>query len=294
MEEKNTPKETPKGFFRNNPLLVFIWTVLPIIVVFTSTLLTASATDTSIDNYGSIVSLSIAQIVSVVILFVLPVLLLSFVYKRNIFGFLNMLKLPSVKQVAFVLALILSSNLFLNFLMEINEMIPLSEGLEAKFTALQESTIAMQGKFLDFSNVFEFVLILFVMAILPALAEEMYFRGLIEGVLFDLKVGPFHAIFISSLLFAMVHFQFYYLLPLFFMGALLGYIYYRTKNLWLTIIAHFVNNGVMVVITATNKLGYTNMDVEGTPPLLTSVIGFVVFMAIIYFFHNNTKQTKFE
>lgn len=287
-------KETPKGFFRNNPLLVFIWAVLPIIVVFTSTLLTTSSTETAIDAYGSIISLSMAQIISVLILFVLPVLLLSFVYKRDIFGFLNMLKAPSIMQIIMVLALILSSNLFLNYLIEINKMIPLNEGLAVKFTALQESTIAMQEKFLAFSNGFEFILILFVMAILPALAEEMYFRGLIEGVLFDLKVGPIHAIFISSLLFAMVHFQFYYLLPLFFMGALLGYVYYRTKNLWLTIIAHFVNNGLMVLFTATNKIGFTNLDIEGTPSALVSGIGFIIFLAVIYYFHNKTQHTKFQ
>lgn len=292
MEETNKEKK-PNSFFRDKPLLVFIWAVLPIIVVFSSTLLTASSAQTDIDSFGNIVQLSLAQILSVIILFVLPALLLSFVYKRDIFGFLNLKKMPTLKQVVLVLALILSSNLFLNYLIDINELIPLSEGLATKFEALQDSTIAMQEKFLAFSTAPEFLLILFVMAVLPALAEEMYFRGLIEGTLFDMKIGAFHAIFISSLLFAMVHFQFYYILPLFFMGALLGYIYYRTKNLWLTIIAHFVNNGIMVLITATNKVQITNIDMEGTPALWTSLLGLAAFVVLVYYFHNNTTQTKF-
>lgn len=132
------------------------------------------------------------------------------------------------------------------------------------------------------------------MAIIPAIIEEIYFRGLLVGLLKDLKIGAFHVIFLSSLLFSMMHFQFYHFLALLFMGALLGYLYYRTKNLWLSIFVHLLNNGMIIIFTATNKAKITTLNLEQEPPLYLSIIGLLLFAALIYYFHQRTKALAEE
>ncbi|MCB9255689.1 MAG: CPBP family intramembrane metalloprotease [Chitinophagales bacterium] len=286
--------ETPsnkEGILAQNPILVFIWAVLPVILIFSATFNTG-AENLDLGSQYSILQLSLMQVLSVFIMLVIPALVIAYFYKKKVFSFLNLDKRPSIPVVVLSIALIISANLFLNYLVDLNEMLPLSAALQAKFQALQDATTSAQNQFLAFQGIFEFAIVFFTMAIFPALSEEMYFRGLIEGVLIDLKLKAPHVIFISSLLFAMMHFQFYYMLPLLFMGALLGYIYYRTRNLWYSIIVHLVNNGLIVLITASNKANISQIDLEANPSLWTSILGICTFGLLLYFFHLKTEKTK--
>lgn len=286
-------RKKPKGLLEHNPLLVFIWAAVPIVFIFGITLANIGSVENTASNEMSLYSMGMLQFISIVILLVLPAFILAFLYKRDVFSFFNLRKVPSLKMIAFTIALIFTSNTFLNLLTDLNALIPLPENLAAKFSLMHDAAVAGQNQFLAFTNLPEFILVFFIMAILPAVTEEIYFRGLLEGSLFDLKLAPIHAIFISSFLFAMIHFEFYYLLPLLFMGLTLGYIYYRTKNLWLTIIAHFFNNGLIVLLTASNKANLTNIDVDGSPSIYVSIVGILTFAVLIYFFHKQTTNSKF-
>lgn len=288
-EEKNKKK----GRFQDNPLLILIWAVMPIVVIFGNGIASLNHNKpTSFEDY-SIFILGLVQVVSMLIMFVVTALLIAFVYKKDVLSFLNMRKLPKVSHLLLAAGIILSANLFLNYLLQFNEMIPLPGNLTDKFQQLHDSATEGQALFLNFTGSLEFAMVFLTIAIIPAIAEEMYFRGLIEGVLLDMKIGAFHAIFISSFLFAIMHFQFYYLLPLLFMGALLGYFYYRTKNLWLSIFMHLMNNGLIVILTLSNKTGLTSVDLDADPPILASVIGFLVFCGLVFLFHQKTKESKF-
>ena len=290
LDEEN---KKPRGILEHNPLLIFIWAAIPIVFLFGITISSIGEVDNSTSDEMSLYVLGAAQFISIIILLVLPALILAFLYKRDVLTFFNLRKAPSLKMVAYTIAIILVSNTFLGLLTDINALIPLPEILANKFKLMHEAALAGQERFLGFNNIPEFILVFVIIAILPAITEEMYFRGLLERTLFDAKMAPIHAIFISSFLFALIHFEFYYLLPLLFMGLTLGYIYYRTKNLWLSIIAHFFNNGLIVLVTGSNKLNLTNIDVEGNPSIYISIVGINLFIIIIYFFHKQTTNTKF-
>ena len=286
MEENNRLEK--EGSLAKQPLLIFIWAVLPIISVFGISLASTSPNSEDIFSNTSLITMSLLQIVSVVVMLVLPALLISYIYKKKVFQFLNMLNLPSFQMVLLVLALMFSANFFINYLVDLNHLIPLSPGLTSKFSALHENALASQAYFLNFNGGLEFFLVFLTMAVVPALAEEMYFRGLVEGILIDMKVGAVHAILISSILFAMMHFQFYYLLPLLFMGAILGYVYYRTRNLWLSIIMHFMNNAIIVLVALRNKISTTAIDLDATPPIYVSILGLIIFAFFLFIFHKKT------
>ncbi|TLX76208.1 CPBP family intramembrane metalloprotease [Labilibacter sediminis] len=88
------------------------------------------------------------------------------------------------------------------------------------------------------NGVFAFITLVIAAPVL----EEMVFRGIIlDGLL--KKHSPFKSIFISSLLFGLVHLNPWQFLAGLLIGFLLGWIYYKTKNLVLPILIHLVNNG---------------------------------------------------
>ncbi|MBI3949284.1 MAG: CPBP family intramembrane metalloprotease [Acidobacteria bacterium] len=83
-------------------------------------------------------------------------------------------------------------------------------------------------------------------AILAPLAEEIFFRGYVFGTLLQYSKAP--AYFISAAMFAVVHLEPAVMLPLFAVGLVLAYGYYRTGNLMVSVIAHAANNLVGVVL----------------------------------------------
>lgn len=281
-----------KGFLAKRPLLVFVWAVAPILAIFGVTVMNPVIDSAQIIGEQSIAELSLAQLASVFIMLIIPALLIAYLYRGNAYEFFNLKSAPKPSQLLLATALILSANFFLNYLMDLNALIPLGDGLANKFQALQDSTSQTQAFFLNFDGGLEFLMVFLTMAIFPAFAEELYFRGLLIGLLRDIKISGFHVIFLSTILFAMMHFQFYYLLPLLFMGALLGYVYYRTKNLWISMYMHLLNNGLIVVLTLTNKQSITNIDLESNPPMWLSIIGIVIFVLGLYSLHKQTKATS--
>ncbi|MBR5856732.1 MAG: CPBP family intramembrane metalloprotease [Bacteroidales bacterium] len=91
------------------------------------------------------------------------------------------------------------------------------------------------------------------------LAEEFLLRGVIlRGMLYHST--PLKAILWSSFYFAFIHMNLYQALGAFLMGLFLGWIYYRTGALWLTIFVHFINNGTSMLFTVLNP----QIDIETT------------------------------
>jgi membrane protease YdiL (CAAX protease family) len=80
------------------------------------------------------------------------------------------------------------------------------------------------------------------MAFFPALFEEMFFRGALQNLLVRWWKMPILAIFVTALLFSLIHASVYLFLSRLLLGFVLGYLFYETKNLWVNTIAHFLNN----------------------------------------------------
>jgi len=82
-----------------------------------------------------------------------------------------------------------------------------------------------------------------LMALLPAFAEELSFRGTLQQIL-----GNKHlAIWLTAIVFSAIHMQFYGFIPRMLMGAMFGYIFVWTGSLWVPIVMHFTNNSLAVI-----------------------------------------------
>ena len=130
---------------------------------------------------------------------------------------------------------------------------------------MEESALAMTEKFLNTSSFGMMIVNLLVMALLPAVCEEMMFRGWLQRVLSN-RLNYHVAIWVSAFIFSAIHFQFYGFVPRMIIGAALGYLYCYTGSLWASIIAHFTNNAAAVITAFLAYNGYTsiNFDLIGT------------------------------
>ena len=139
--------------------------------------------------------------------------------------------------------------------------IPAFEKLEDYLKMLEETASATTEKMLNVNTIGGLLLNLLVIALIPAIGEELTFRGVLQQGLMR-KMNPHLAIFLSAAIFSFIHFQFYGFLPRMFLGLLLGYMFYITGSLWTSILMHFVNNGTAVVVYYLNNKGTISVDAE--------------------------------
>jgi uncharacterized protein len=129
---------------------------------------------------------------------------------------------------------------------------------------------------------------IFMIAILPAFAEEILFRGVLARLLKDWTSNVHLAVFLSSFIFAAIHLQFYGFLPRFLLGMALGYLFFWSGSLWLPVAAHFANNFLSVLLEFLFRKGIIHTNAENfgmdNATLLTaiSIIGVTGIMYSIY------------
>ena len=102
-----------------------------------------------------------------------------------------------------------------------------------------------------------FVLVFFIIGVLPALGEEIIFRGLIQPAVINSTGSSHFGVWVTAIMFGVVHMQFAGLLPRVFLGAVLGFLAYYSQRLWIPIVAHFLFNGLQVL-----AVRFAWMDIE--------------------------------
>ena len=133
--------------------------------------------------------------------------------------------------------------------------------LEAYLKKMEEATQSSIEQMINTDKFGVLLLNLFIIALIPAVGEELTFRGVLQQSL-TRRMNPHLAIILSAAIFSFIHFQFYGFLPRMFLGILLGYMFYISGSLWTSILMHFVNNGTVVVLYYLNNKGIINVDVE--------------------------------
>ena len=168
------------------------------------------------------------------------------------------------------------------------------ETLETYLKTMEETAQAATEKMLNVDTIGGLLLNLLVIALIPAVGEELTFRGVLQQGL-TRKMNPHAAIILSAAIFSFIHFQFYGFLPRMFLGILLGYMFYITGSLWTSIAMHFVNNGTAVVLYYLNHKGIINIDADhfgDTQYSWLVVLSLLVTAALIFWCQWNIKNTK--
>ena len=176
---------------------------------------------------------------------------------------------------------------FNEFFIKMNENMQLPKSLEGVQNWMknsEENTAKMMKFLMDFTSISQLIIAFIVIACFAGIGEELIFRGILQN-LFLKKFNNHHiAIWGAAAIFSAIHFQFFGFIPRMLLGAMFGYLYVWTGNLWVPIIAHITNNGFIVIMMYLNKIGVISGDVEKmeTPSyiaiLFTAMCGGVLFL----------------
>ena len=147
----------------------------------------------------------------------------------------------------------------------------------------------------SFANIGQFLIALIVIAVIPAVGEELLFRGLIQNLLSKAFSNHHVGIWFAAILFGAMHMQFYGVVPRILLGALFGYLYYWSGSLSVAILGHFINNGLTLILLYLSQLDILDFDptdAETSPPFYVIAIFLVGGSALLYLFKNYFQQPK--
>lgn len=119
---------------------------------------------------------------------------------------------------------------------------------------------------------------LLLIAVLPAVGEELIFRGVIQKIFHDLFRSGHLSVWVTSVLFSAIHFQFYGFLPRLILGLIFGYLFLWGRNVWLPVIAHFINNAVPTV--GAYSKGWEAINDPSVTSIWKQLTGIIVPLAI--------------
>ncbi len=121
--------------------------------------------------------------------------------------------------------------------------------------------------------------LLLLLAITPAVCEEIVFRGVLLGG--TRSLDPWRMILLNGVVFGAFHLSFETVirfLPTATLGALIAWAVWRTGSIWVGVVMHFANNATLVVLTSTPFLRERFSDPEAAPPLWLVPLGAALFL----------------
>lgn len=166
-----------------------------------------------------------------------------------------------------------------------------------KWAREEEDKLARVTELLtDISTPADLMIALVVIALMPAIGEELVFRGLIQQEFWRFSKNIHLAIWLSAFVFSAIHMQFYGFIPRLLLGALFGYLYYWSGNLLVAIFSHFFNNAFAVVMVYLNNIKATSINVEdGEAAPLQYVIACIVLTgALLYYTMKHYRQVRLQ
>lgn len=232
------------------------------------------------------------QIISHLGMFIIPSLLLAYFFRLQIQRYLFLDRLPRLGLVVLSGLLVVVSIPFIHFVLEYNMQMHLPEslrGLENWMRRAEENAEALTRTFLGVDTLTGLMFNIFMIAIIPAIGEELMFRGVLMRIFWRWTSNKHAAVWITAIIFSAIHLQFFGFFPRMLLGVMFGYMVVWTGSLWPAMIAHFVNNTMAVVFfyLMENKIinvTYENFGQEATytPLLYASVLLVAVIMWRIF------------
>ncbi len=180
------------------------------------------------------------------IAFLVPALVFAKIISKQPLSWLGFNKQINSKQLLMVVLITFAGMVLSGSLGMLNQQIPLSEGLLKQAQQLENTYKNAMMNMAHMTSFTDYLLAMLVMALAPAIFEEVLFRGSFQQVFVGWTKSAWAGIIITSILFSAIHFSFFGFLPRIALGLILGLIFYYTNNLWLSILLHFLNNGFVV------------------------------------------------
>lgn len=203
-----------------------------------------------LDNPESVAVLKYFQVVQAIGLFIVPPVVLGYLFQGNVARYLHLNKSFNPASIILIIVLMFFAGPFINLMGELNSNMSLPgwmSGIENWMKTAEEDAAKITEAFLDVKSIWGLAFNLFMIAFLPAVGEELLFRGVIQKIFTKMTRNHHWGIWISAILFSALHMQFYGFVPRVLLGAIFGYLLVWSGSIWLPVIGHFLNNGIAVV-----------------------------------------------
>jgi hypothetical protein len=238
------------------------------------------------DDVNGLYALKFLQSLASIGTFLIPPLLFAWL-KFPGGDYLKVRRSTSVSFVLLGILILLSATPFIDFTYQMNRLLTFPESLSEWEQSMKESSEANEKLTLLFLHAEDLTALLanmIVLAVIPALGEELMFRGAGMPLMREWTKNWHVAIWITAFFFSFVHMDVYGFLPRFLLGVLLGYLFVWTGSLWVPIVAHAFNNGAQVLLVYLHEHGMIDYDIrdESQLPAYVVIIFSVLCIGFIY------------
>ncbi len=177
-----------------------------------------------------------------------------------------------------------------NYLGALNESIPLPEFLNFLKIA-EEQTLLLTEQFLIMNSLSDLFLMIIIMGVVAAVGEELLFRGLLQRLFQDWSGNKHLAVWLTALLFSVIHMQYHAVLPRFFLGAFIGYVFVYSGSLRTSIYLHFFYNTSLVLLTycIQHKMVPSSWESIGTSNFSMFILSLVLIYGFSYSWFTKNK-----
>lgn len=168
-----------------------------------------------------------------------------------------------------------------------NQQMVLPQWLSAVEDWMRKSEDAIgesMNQFFAEKTIYNLVWNIMIVGVAAGFVEEVFFRGALQQLLEKWTKNGHLAVWIAAFIFSAVHLQFYGFLPRFIMGLILGYLFFYSRNLWVSIFVHFANNtlGVLSQFFSGNT-EVVESAAEEAPEMWIPTV-FAIISAVLVFF----------
>jgi len=237
-------------------------------------------------NQTSVNYLKLMQLFTSIGIFITPTLLYAYITDFD-FKFTGIKRQNTI----LVIAIMILITPFIGLLLEWNIQIPFPQWL-LDFDINSEVVV---DSFLRMSSLSDLLFNLIVIAAVPAIGEELLFRGYLQQKIVSWLKNPHTAILITAFLFSVIHLDFHAVIPRFVLGALLGYFFYWSGSLLLPILAHFINNAQAVIFSyplfKVESSAYSILSKTKIDPMLV-LFSFASVVLLLYILYQNLSIKK--
>ncbi len=235
-------------------------------------------------------ALQLMQTMQAIGLFVIPSIGFAMLAATSKWKYLAVDKKPKLLPFIVVIIMAIFAIPFINYMGEWNSHLPFPQWVYDRENEAEE----MMEAFLSFNSIGLLVFNLFMMAILPAIGEEFLFRGVLQKLFYNLISNKHLAVWFTAILFSAMHMQFLGFFPRMILGAMLGYMVIESGNLWYSIVAHFTNNSVAVIITYlinTKRLA-PEIETFGVGNFSISMLSAILMVSMMVLFGKLIESSK--
>ncbi|SHL89739.1 hypothetical protein SAMN05444266_105396 [Chitinophaga jiangningensis] len=188
--------------------------------------------------------------------YLLPAAIFAYLWHPEPMRYLGLKTKASLLQIILTIALFFCCLPVVGVLAQWN----LQWDLPAAALGAQQRNEQMTKALLQMPAITDLLMNLILMAIVPAIAEEVFFRGVFQRIFINLTRLKWTGVLVTAVIFAAMHFEMQAVLPRIALGFILGTIFLVTGNLWLAILAHLINNGMLVIQYYLFQHGYIKTD----------------------------------